>query len=73
MGGNPYRDAGSPEHELLGLPHHEKALTKVPGVTNTIVSYEKQEAVVTFDDAKANVEALTKATANAGYPSDLKR
>lgn len=51
----------------------KKALTKVPGVTNTIVSYEKQEAVVTFDDAKASVEVLTKATANAGYPSSLKK
>lgn len=51
----------------------KKALTKVPGVSNAVVSYEKQEAVVTFDDAKANVEALTKATANAGYPSSLKK
>jgi mercuric ion binding protein len=32
-------------------------------------SYERKEAVVTFDDGKASVEALTKATANAGYPS----
>ena len=51
----------------------KKALTKVPGVTNAAVSYEKQEAVVTFDDAKASVEVLTKATANAGYPSSLKK
>ncbi|MBA3904796.1 MAG: mercuric transport protein periplasmic component [Rhodocyclaceae bacterium] len=51
----------------------KKALTKVSGVSNAVVSYEKQEAVVTFDDAKVNVEALTKATANAGYPSSLKQ
>lgn len=51
----------------------KKALSKVPGVTKTAVSYEKQEAVVTFDDAKTGVEALTAATANAGYPSSLKR
>lgn len=37
------------------------------------VSYEKREATVTFDDAKTTVQALTQATADAGYPSDLKR
>ncbi len=37
------------------------------------VSYEKQEAVVTYGDAKTNVEALTKATGGAGYPSELKK
>jgi mercuric ion binding protein len=31
------------------------------------------EAVVTFDDAKTNVGALTKATADAGYPSTVKK
>jgi mercuric ion binding protein len=36
------------------------------------VSLEKAEAVVTFDDAKTNVDALTKATAAAGYSSTLK-
>jgi mercuric ion binding protein len=51
----------------------KKALSKVDGVEKTAVSYENKEAVVTYDDAKTNVEALTKATANAGYPSDVKR
>jgi len=37
------------------------------------VSYEKRQAVVTFDDAKANVQKLTAATENAGYPSTVKR
>ena len=50
----------------------KKALSKVPGVSNVAVSFEKREAVVSFDDAKASVEALTKATTNAGYPSTLK-
>lgn len=50
----------------------KKAISKVPGVTHVAASYEKKQAVVTFDDAKANVEALTRATANAGYPSTLK-
>lgn len=51
----------------------KKALTKVEGVHTAEVSYEKKEAVVIFDDAKTNVEALTKATEGAGYPSELKK
>ncbi|WP_342114563.1 mercury resistance system periplasmic binding protein MerP [Pseudoduganella sp. OTU4001] len=47
----------------------KKALGKVPGVTAIEVSFEKREAVVTFDDAKTNVAALTRATEEAGYPS----
>lgn len=50
----------------------KKALSKVDGVQKAEVSFEKLEAVVTFDDAKTNAEALTKATANAGYPSTVK-
>jgi len=49
----------------------KQALSKVPGVTRTEVSIEKRQATVTFDDAKTNVEALTRATTNAGYPSTL--
>jgi len=49
----------------------KKALTRVDGVTKTEVNFDKLQAVVTYDDAKANVEALTKATANAGYPSTV--
>jgi mercuric ion binding protein len=51
----------------------KKAIWKVPGVKSVEASYEKKEAVVTFDDTKTTVEALTKATANAGYPSSLAR
>ena len=51
----------------------KKALTKVDGVQKAEVSYEKREAVVTFDDAKTNADTLTKATANAGYPSSVKQ
>lgn len=50
----------------------KKALSKVAGVQKAEVSFEKREAVVTFDDAKTNAEALTKATANAGYPATVK-
>lgn len=51
----------------------KKALSKVAGVQKAEVSFEKREAVVTFDDAKASADVLTKATANAGYPSSVKQ
>lgn len=50
----------------------KKAISKVPGVSNVDASYEKKQAVVTFDDATTTVEALTRASANAGYPATLK-
>jgi mercuric ion binding protein len=47
----------------------KSSLQSVPGVKAVAVSYEDKTAVVTFDDAKSNVEALRTATTNAGYPS----
>ena len=47
----------------------KKALSKVPGVSQADVNFEKRQATVTFDDANTNVEALTRATNAAGYPS----
>ena len=53
-----------------GCPHVIKqSLAAVPGVTNVAVSDKKKTAVVTFDDTKADVKALIKATTDAGYPS----
>lgn len=49
------------------------ALGKVAGVEKTDVSFERREAVVTYDDAKTTAAALTNATAGAGYPSTVKR
>lgn len=49
----------------------KKALTKVSGVSKIDVNLDRREATVTFDDAKANVEALTRATKDAGFPSTL--
>ncbi|OGA50323.1 MAG: mercuric transport protein periplasmic component [Betaproteobacteria bacterium RIFCSPLOWO2_12_FULL_63_13] len=51
----------------------KKALTKVDGVAKVEVNFSKRQATVTYDDAKASVETLTRATANAGYPSTLER
>jgi periplasmic mercuric ion binding protein len=47
----------------------KSSLQAVPGVKAVSVSFENKTAVVTFDDAKTNVKALTTATTNAGYPS----
>lgn len=49
------------------------AIAKVAGVNKVDVNFDKREAVVTFDDAKASVQKLTQATENAGYPSSVKR
>jgi periplasmic mercuric ion binding protein len=48
------------------------SLEAVPGVTKVMVSAEDKTAVVTYDDNKAKVDALVKATTNAGYPSTPK-
>jgi mercuric ion binding protein len=49
----------------------KKALTKVPGVSQAEVNFDKRLATVTFDDAQTSVEVLTRATMDAGYPSTL--
>jgi mercuric ion binding protein len=49
----------------------KKALSQVPGVSQTNVNFERRQVVVTFDDAKSNVGALTESTKNAGYPSTV--
>ena len=54
-------------------PHTVKSsLQSVPGVKAVSVSFKNKTAIVTFDDAKTNVKALTTATTNAGYPSSPK-
>lgn len=47
----------------------KKSLERVPGVARATVSFEDKTAIVTYDDAKAGLKALTAATTNAGYPS----
>ncbi len=51
----------------------KEAFSKVPGVGKIAVSLAKKDAVVTFDDSKTTVAALTQATRNAGYPSAVER
>jgi mercuric ion binding protein len=49
----------------------KKALERVSGVTNAKVDFDKKTASVSFDPDKANLATLTKATADAGYPSSV--
>jgi len=45
------------------------ALSRVAGVEGTRINFDKREAIVTYDDSRTDVRALTKATTDAGYPS----
>jgi mercuric ion binding protein len=48
------------------------ALSKVPGVSKVQVSYAKREAIIVYDDTRATVADLKKATEDVGYPAMLK-
>jgi mercuric ion binding protein len=51
-------------------PHTVKAsLQAVPGVKAVTDSFKDKTAVVTYDDTRTDVKALTAATTDAGYPS----
>ncbi len=47
----------------------KKALSRVKGVEQVQVDYDKRLASVIFDEALTDVAALTRATRDAGYPS----
>lgn len=47
------------------------ALTQVAGVSEVSVDYPNRRAMVTYEDTLVSVDALIKATTNAGYPSEL--
>jgi len=48
-----------------------KVLTRLPGVSKADVSYEKQDAVVTFDPTKVGVEEMVAAVKTLGYTATL--
>ncbi len=53
-----------------------KALEKVPSVVKAEAKYEGDGvgwAKVTFDPAKTDIDTLTNATFDAGYPSHIKK
>jgi mercuric ion binding protein len=47
----------------------KQSLAKVAGVGEVTVSYEKKTAIVTYDEEKTTLAAMTAATTQAGYPS----
>jgi mercuric ion binding protein len=49
----------------------KKALERVSGVTDVKVDFDSKTATLSFDPDKANFAAITKATADAGYPSSV--
>jgi mercuric ion binding protein len=51
----------------------KKSLEKVSGVSDVQVNFDQKTATVTYDPDKAQPEALTEATANAGYPSTVQK
>ncbi|MBM3599523.1 MAG: mercury resistance system periplasmic binding protein MerP [Alphaproteobacteria bacterium] len=56
--------------DCAACPYTVRAsLQKVAGVKQVTVSYKDKTAVITYDDARTDVEALVAATTNAGYPS----
>jgi mercuric ion binding protein len=50
-----------------------KALEKVPGVDSAKIDLKTHRAVVAFDPAKTTPDLLTKATADAGFPSSVNK
>ena len=49
----------------------KQSLTRVDGVRAVDVSLEEKKAVVQYDDARTNVEALTAASTKYGFPSSV--
>ena len=49
----------------------KKALTRVEGVIDVKSNLAKRETTVIFDDTRIKVDALTKATTEAGFPSTV--
>jgi len=51
-----------------GCENHVKAeISKLPGIVEVSVSYEKGTAVVKFDDTKTSIEAIENAINSTGY------
>lgn len=51
----------------------DKTLTNVYGVENSTVSLENENALVTYDANKTNIEEMKKAVQKAGYGIELKK
>ena len=53
-----------------GCEHHVKTeISKLKGIVEVVVSYEKGNAIVKFDNKQTNIEEITKAINSTGYKS----
>ncbi len=77
----PVRQAATERTVTLGLDNMycascpyivKQSLAAVPGVNDVSVWFGNKTAVVTFDGARTDVTALTDATFEMGYPSEVK-
>ena len=50
----------------------KNALSKIEGVNRVSVMREKREVIVSFDQAKTNVQTVRQACEDAGYPATVK-
>ncbi|MBI4098780.1 MAG: copper-translocating P-type ATPase [Candidatus Magasanikbacteria bacterium] len=50
---------------------NERALKKVPGVTDASVNFALKQATVTYDEQKASHEEMAKAVKSIGYEADM--
>lgn len=50
----------------------KKAMESVEGVMSVTIDFEARTATVAFDPAKATIEAIGAASANAGYPAEVR-
>ncbi|RQR51797.1 mercury resistance system periplasmic binding protein MerP [Burkholderia sp. Bp9126] len=50
-----------------------KSLEKVPGVSAVKIDFGRRTATVTYDPDAVRPENLTRATADAGYPSTVRK
>ena len=49
----------------------KQSLQRIDGVKAVDVSLEEKRAIVQYDDARTNVEALSAATTKYGFPSSV--
>lgn len=49
----------------------KKALTKLSGVVDVKSNLDRRETTVVYDDAQVSLDALTRATKDAGFPSSV--
>lgn len=49
-----------------------KAMESVEGVKSVVIDFEARTATVAFDPARATAAAIAAASANAGYPAEIR-